>query len=74
MDNNGVINILDLYDVLNGIGQEPQSFDLIDENGTLITSLNTDQADISNWTIIANGDVNQSGAFEDVYTIASDMV
>jgi len=61
MDNDGVINILDLYATLNGIGQAPQTFDLVDQDGNLVTNLNTDLADIANWTIVANGDVNMSG-------------
>ena len=74
MDNDGVINISDLYDVLDGIGQAPQSFDLVDANGNLVTSLDANSTDIANLTIVANGDANQSGAFEDVYTVASDLV
>ena len=74
MDNDGVINILDLYDVLDGIGKAPQTFDLVDTNGNLVTSLDANSTSVANWTIIANGDVNASGMFADIYTIASDMV
>ena len=74
MDNDGVINISDLYDVLDGIGQAPQTFDLVDTNGNLVTSLDANSTSVANWTIIANGDANASGMFEDVYTIASDLV
>jgi len=69
MDNNGVINILDLYDALDGIGKAPQTFDLVDQDGNLVTGLNTDLADIANWTLVANGDVNMSGGFEDAYLV-----
>ena len=74
MDNDGVINISDLYDVLDGIGQAPQTFDLVDTNGNLVTSLDANSTSVANWTIIANGDVNASGMFEDIFTMASDMV
>jgi hypothetical protein len=74
MDNDGVINILDLYATLNGIGQAPQTFDLVDQDGNLVTGLNTDLADIANWTIVANGDVNMSGGFEDAYLVQTEIV
>jgi len=73
-DNHNGINILDMYAVLDDIGQTLQTYDLIDATGTLITSLNTDQADIANWTIIANGDVDMSGGFEDAYLVQVDIV
>jgi hypothetical protein len=47
---------------------------LVDQNGNLVTSLNTDQADIANWTIVANGDVDMSGAFDQAYVVQADIV
>jgi len=73
-DNKDGVNIIDMYAVLDGIGQGSQTFDLVDQNGNLVTSLNTDQADIANWTIIANGDVDMSGAFMDAYVIPVDVL
>jgi len=73
-NNDGTINIIDLYDVLNGIGQGSQSFDLVDELGNLVTSLDANADGLSNWTIVANGDVNMSGAFDGAYTIDPNIV
>jgi len=73
-NNDGTIDIMDMYSVLTSIGQTPQSFDLIDETGNLVTSLNTNSVDIANWTIIANGDVDQSGGFGDAYVMQVDIV
>jgi len=63
-----------MYSVLDGIGQGSQTFDLVDQNGNLVTSLNTSQTDIVNWTIVANGDVNLSGAFDEAYVMQVDVV
>jgi hypothetical protein len=73
-DNDGTINIMDMYDVLDGIGQTSQSFDLVGLNGNLVTSLNTDSVDIASWTIVANGDVDMSGSFDDAYVMQVDIV
>jgi|GEM_PF-2525912 len=73
-NNDGAINIIDMYDVLADISQAPQTFDLVDEVGNLVTSLNTDQVDIANWTIVANGDVDSSGGFGDAYVMQVDVV
>jgi len=73
-NNDGTINIIDMYDVLDDIGQTSQSFDLVDENGNLVTSLDTNSVDIANWTIVANGDVDQSGGFGDAYVVQVDIV
>jgi hypothetical protein len=73
-DNDGTINIMDMYDVLDGIGQTSQSFDLVGLNGNLVTSLNTDSVDIDSWTIVANGDVDMSGSFDDAYVMQVDIV
>ena len=47
---------------------------MYDANGNLVTSLNAESTEIANWTIVANGDVNASGSFEDIYTIACDVI
>jgi hypothetical protein len=73
-NNDGSVNIVDMYDVLDDIGQTSQTFDLVDEMGNLVTSLNTDLIDVGNWTIVANGDVDQSGGFGDAYLISVDIV
>jgi len=74
VNNDGIINIMDMYAVLDSIGQTPQSFDLIDETGNLVTSLNANSIDIANWTIIANGDVDLSGGFDQAYVVQVDVV
>jgi len=74
VDNKDGINIMDMYAVLDGIGQGAQTFDLVDQNGNLVTALDTNQADIVNWTIVANGDVDMSGAFDDAYVVQADIV
>ena len=73
-NNDGTVNIVDMYDVLDDIGQTSQTFDLVDEMGNLVTSLNANTVDIANWTIVANGDVDQSGGFGDAYVVQVDIV
>jgi len=73
-NNDGVINIIDMYSVLVDIGQTSQTFDLVDQNGNLVTTLDTNSIDIASWTIVANGDVDMSGGFENAYVIAVDIV
>nr|MCS5593494.1 hypothetical protein [Porticoccaceae bacterium] len=51
MDNNGVINIFDIYAVLDSVGGEPQTFDVVDANGNLVTSLDADSTNTENWAI-----------------------
>jgi hypothetical protein len=47
------------------------TFDLVDNTtGNRVTSLNPD-AVLGEWTIVANGDVNGSGWFDEQYLIAS---
>jgi hypothetical protein len=65
---------MDMYAVLDSIGQTPQTFDLVDQNSNLVTSLNTNSIDIASWTIVANGDVDMSSGFEDAYVIQVDIV
>ena len=73
-NNDGIISIMDMYAVLDSIGQIPQTFDLADQNNNLVTSLNANSTDIANWIIVANGDVDMSGGFEDAYVIQVDIV
>ena len=77
VNNDGNINISDAIAVLRHIVDlEPiDTFDIIDANGARVTSLDADATgDAPIWTIVANGDVNMSGSFDDVYTIASDLI
>jgi hypothetical protein len=50
------------------------TFDLVDNTtGNRVTNLNLDAA-LGEWTIVANGDVNNSGSFNDYYTVAVDII
>jgi hypothetical protein len=51
------------------------TFDLINNlTGERITSLDMNTTEVGQWSIVANGDVNLSGEFDDVYTISVDIV
>ena len=51
------------------------TFDLINNlTGERITSLDMNITEVGQWSIVANGDVNLSGEFVDVYTISVDIV
>jgi hypothetical protein len=50
------------------------TFDLIDNTtGNRVTNLDPD-AVLGEWTIVANGDVNSSGWFDEQYLITSDFL
>jgi hypothetical protein len=76
VNNNGAIQADDAVAVLRHIVflDEIDTFDLVDNTtGNRVTSLNPD-AVLGQWTIVANGDVNSSGSFNDAYTVAVDIV
>jgi VCBS repeat-containing protein len=51
------------------------TFDLIDNTtGNRITNLDANAIDVGQWTIVANGDVDQSGGFGDAYVMQVDIV
>jgi len=51
------------------------TFDLINNiTGERITSLDMSAAEVGDWSIVANGDVNLSGGFSDDFTIVIDIV
>ena len=77
VDNNGEIGASDAVDILshlvklkNKIYFEIDTFDLID-NTTFerVTSLDVGVAEISNWTIVANGDAYQDGIWDANYVV-----
>ncbi len=78
VDNDGKINISDAIDVLRHIVEleSIDTFDLLDGDGNRITALDTTTTPAPSWTIIANGDVDQSGSFIDdfVSTVAMTWV
>jgi VCBS repeat-containing protein len=67
VDNDGNINISDAIDVLRHIVdlESIDTFDLLDSDGNRITELDSTTPPAPSWTIIANGDVDQSGNFID---------
>ena len=53
---------------------EIDTFDLVDNTtGNRVTNLDPD-AVLGEWIIVANGDVNSSGSFNDYYTVAVDIL
>jgi hypothetical protein len=76
VNNNGAIQADDAVAILRHIVELDtiDTFDLVDNvTGNRITTLDPDAAE-GHWTIVGNGDVNQSGSFNDDFTIAIDIV
>jgi cyclophilin family peptidyl-prolyl cis-trans isomerase len=76
VNNDGNISISDAISILRHIvGLEVlDTFDLVDENGNRITSLNPNSPDnFQDWVMVANGDVNMSGEFDTTYVMADIM-
>jgi hypothetical protein len=72
VDNDDDIDIGDALDVLRHIVKLDtiDTFDLIDETGNRVTQLEDSNPSIPpQWTLIANGDVDQSGSFATEYSI-----
>ena len=77
VNNNGLIQADDAVAVLRHIVElgEINTFDLIDNiTGNVVTSLNVDSINVGQWSILANGDVNMSGEFNENYTVSVDIV
>jgi hypothetical protein len=76
INNDGNITINDALAVLRHIVdlEAIDTFDLIDSNGNRISELDATAAgEPPTWTLVANGDVNMSGGFDDVFVV-TDMV
>jgi len=76
VNNDGMIAADDAVAVLRHIVELDMidTFDLVDNiTGDRVTNLNPDIVEVQ-WTIIANGDVDTSGSFNDGYTVAVDIV
>jgi VCBS repeat-containing protein len=76
IDNDGQIAADDAVDILRHIVELDtiNTFDLIDNaTGNRITTLDPDAA-LGQWTIVANGDVDSSGSFNEQYLITSDFL
>jgi len=77
VNNDGVIAADDAVAILRHIVHLDtiDTFDLIDNTtGNRISSLDTNAIDVGQWSIVANGDVDQSGGFGDGYVINVDIV
>jgi len=76
VNNDGVIAADDAVDILRHIVQLDtiDTFDLIDNTtGNRISSLDANAIDVGQWSIVANGDVDQSGGFGDSYTLGTNF-
>jgi len=77
VDNDGQIAADDAVDILRHVVRLDMidTFDLIDNTtGNRITSLDANAIDVGQWSIIANGDVDQSGRFDDAFVMYTDIV
>jgi len=77
VNNDGIIAADDAVAILRHIVHldEIDTFDLIDNaTGNRISALDTNTIDVGQWTIVANGDVDQSGGFGDGYVVQVDIV
>ena len=77
VNNNGSVQTNDATAVLRHIVglDEIGTFDLVDNlTGQRVIHLDGDGASIASLTIVENGDVNQSGLFDDNYTVLTDLV
>jgi hypothetical protein len=77
VDNNNKIDIQDAIGILRDIVNlaELDTFDLIDANNDRVTLLDADSiSSAPTWTLVANGDVDMNGSFDDAYVVTSDLV
>ena len=76
-DNNDPLGISDAIDILRHIVdlEAIDTFDLIDSEGNRVTELDANASgEAPTWTIVANGDVDMSGSFDDDYLVSSELV
>jgi hypothetical protein len=77
VNNDGVVAADDAVAVLRHVVHldEIDTFDLIDNiTGNRVTNLDANAIDVGQWSIVANGDVDQSGGFGDGYVVQVDIV
>ena len=77
VNNDGAIAADDAVAVLQHIVllDNIDTFDLIDNTmGNRITNLDVNAIDVGQWSVVANGDVNQSGGFVDAYVVQVDII
>jgi hypothetical protein len=76
VDNNGAINISDAIDVLRHIVdlETIDTFDVLDSSGARVIELDAEATgDAPTWTLVANGDVDMSGSYDDAYVMQVDI-
>jgi hypothetical protein len=77
VDNDGAINISDAIDILRHVVELDtiDTFDIIDSAGALVTELDANATgEAPTWTLVANGDVDMSGSYDDDYVATADIV
>jgi hypothetical protein len=79
VNNNGSVRTDDAVAILKHVvfpeNSLIETFDLINNlTGERITSLDMSATEVGQWSIVANGDVNLSGGFNDDYVISVDIV
>jgi len=77
VNNDGVVAADDAVAILRHIVHldEIDTFDLIDNTtGNRVTNLDANAIDVGQWSIVANGDVDQSGGFVDSYVVQVDII
>ena len=76
-DNDGDVDITDAIAVLRHIVdlKAIDTFDVLDSSGARVTTLDADYSgEAPTWTLVANGDVNMSGSYDDDYVATADIV
>jgi hypothetical protein len=76
IDNDGDIDISDAIDVLRHIVdlETIDTFDVLDSSGARVTTLDADATgEAPTWTLVANGDVDMSGSYDDDYLVTVDI-
>ncbi len=77
VDNDNDIDIQDALFILRDIVNltDVDTFDLIDADNDRVTLLDADSiSSAPTWTLVANGDVDMGGSFDNAYVVTSDLV
>jgi hypothetical protein len=78
VDNDGNINISDAIDILRHIVdlETIDTFDLLDSDRVRVTQLDAEASGEAPtwWKLVANGDVDMSGSYDDDYVVQADIV
>lgn len=77
VNNDGNINISDAIDILRDIVnlEAIDTFDLVDADGNRVIQMDAGSSGTPpEWTIVANGDVNLSGGFDEAYVVTPEVL